>query len=262
MELEQQAVIVEARQKDYEDDARVAKDSKKAWDEAEEKFTKMALEFRRRRQAKDDPIDAPDTAARSPRLVKCTWEAKHADERCPLCNEDEPISPMVLEEIYGNIDKLPPADAEAHVDKVDLFLIRLEVRETLEALEAIDTFIPDRVITDWTSEERKAVTLYADQQLDLKNGLEPMVESDRLDRPTVLGRPHIPARVDADGVQVCTICTVRIPREANDDPYRESDLVGVDCAGKAPKATGPDHHYPDTGKKKAPAKGAKAKTKK
>jgi hypothetical protein len=169
---------------------------------------------------------------------------------------------MVLEEVFGNVDKLPPADAEAHVDKVDQLLIWLEVRETLEALEAIDTFISDRVITDWTAEERKAVTLYADQQLDLKNGLEPMVESDRLDRPTVLGRPHIPARVDADGVQVCSICTVRIPREANDDPYRESDLVGVDCAGKAPKATGPDHHYPDTGKKKAPAKGAKAKTKK
>jgi hypothetical protein len=43
----------------------------------------MALKFAARRQAKGLDPTTRRPAARSPRLVKCTWEAQHADDVLP-----------------------------------------------------------------------------------------------------------------------------------------------------------------------------------
>jgi hypothetical protein len=257
-ELEDQAVLVTALESEHETDAKVARESKKKLEDAKDLLVAMTLKFRDRRRAKGP--DPEETGARSPRLVKCTWEATHPDEHCPLCNQDEEyVSPMVLQEVFGNVAALPPADAEAHVESVERLNTWLETRETVDALEAIYTFIADDVITGWTSDERKAVTLYADQELDGTSGTADP-NAALLERPSVLGRPHIPAAAvrtgDGDGYepQICSVCEAVLPREHDTDAFQLTDLVGVDCSGKAPKAKGPDHHYPE--KRKVPAKKA------
>lgn len=248
LELEKQAVLVESLRKEYEDDARVAKDSKKHWDDAEAKFTHMALEFRRRRQAKEDGSD--EAAAPPTTRPACAWEAKHVGKTCPLCS-GETVGIVVLAHL-GDATQLAPTDASGHVDDVEKLLLGLEIEETRDALENVDTYITDEVIGSWSAGERAAVRAWADATLDKTNNVPDVVMPDR---PKVLGKPHVPAKPVDGEHQVCTLCEVVIHAASDEenDPYRVTDYVGVDCAGKPAKV---GHTYP---KKKKPAAKAKKK---
>jgi hypothetical protein len=252
MELEQQAVLVESLRKEYEDDARVAKESKKAWDEAEERYTKMGLEFRRRRREKDgEPQDASDLAADLQRQASrppCTWETRNAGKVCPLCSNT--VVAKVVERILG-IDVTPP-DANAHAADVDALLAGMDVDETAEALENIDTYIDRQLIASWPAEARQMVRAYVDARLDKANNVPDVVLPER---PTVLGRPHVPEAPHEGQAQRCAVCEVVVAPNTDHHPaYDVTDLIGVDCTGRAP-----DHRYPDKPKKKPAAAKAVAK---
>lgn len=245
LELEGQALLVESRRKTYEDDARVAKESKKAWDDAEEKFTKMALEFRRRRQAKDPSDEGPSFAKATPARV-CTYDAQRSesDDPCPIC--DDAVARDVLVSVFGNPDTLAPADAQAHVDEVKTLLAWVDVDLVRQALESVDTYVDHATIAAWSTGERQAVSAWADAAFDRANGKDVELPI----RPTVLGKPHIPEKAQLDEPQRCSICDVVLaPATAEGDKYQETDYVGTDCPGKAVA-----HHYPETGKKKATKK--------
>lgn len=253
MELEQQATIVEALRKEYEDDARVAKDSKKAWDDAEDKFTKMALEFRRRRQAKDEEREeraAHPGADASGRLVACIFEQQQAADTCPFCRGD--VAETVLTRLGYHSGAIPPADAVAHVDAARAFYVDLEVEETVQALETVRVFVDAGTVEGWTPEDRHAVTEWTDYQA--ASGSAHAANVPVPERPAILGKPHIPARTPAGERQLCSICEVVLALGTDDQPhYLEADLVGVDCPGKPP-AEG--HRYPQTGARKASKKKA------
>jgi hypothetical protein len=258
LELERQAVIVEQLRKEYEDDARVAKESKKLWDDAEERFTKMALEFRRRRQAKDEEREEraqhPGADA-SGRLVACLFEQQQTEDTCPFCRGD--VAPHVFERFGINVSEIAPPDIDEHVEQARAFYVTTEVEETLEALEQVDTFVDAGLIKGWTPEERKAVTLWADAVFDRdKNKHADVVVPER---PAVLGTPHIPAKPDAEGRQVCSLCDeVLIKSSVAGEIYEETAFVGTDCARK-PKPEG--HRYPASVKKPAGSKKSGGKKK-
>jgi hypothetical protein len=243
-ELEDQALLVRVLEDEQKEAARAATDAQKRLKDAKDKLVAMTLTFRDRRRAKEAPgPDPKETGARSPRLVKCTWEALHADAVCPLCGPDQ--NPILIEQYLGNPGALPPSDAEAHVDAVAQYLTACEIDETREALEALDTYIGADVIGEWTAEERASVRAYVDQQELIKAAtLGPGV--DRLERPKVLGTPHLPA-VLVDGIQTCAMCNEVLPLDDDHEAYEVTDLVGTDCRRK-PQAE--PHRYPQTGKKK------------
>jgi hypothetical protein len=190
--------------------------------------------------------------------VRCTWDVLHPDEPCVLCSDE--TAPFVVERILNGPPQAP-TDAQGHVEEVERYLAGLEVEETINQLENIDTFVDARVVAEWSPEDRKAVVLWADWQEDRANGV-PVPTGDTGEaltappRPAVLGKPHIPAEVrDPEAPQVCSICEKPLPKLGDVDRYEITDFVGTDCSGKAPA---PEHHYPETGKKK-PAKARKAK---
>lgn len=253
-EIVDQARNVERLKADYDDAKEEAASAKKALDKAAELLMSMTLEFERRRRDKTaEPPSAPPVEP-SPRLVKCTWEAAHPNDPCPLCGEKR--DEFLIAQLIPNPSALPPSDAEAHVEAVDRYLVSREVYETQQSLEAIDTYVSDEIVQGWTSDERKAVTLYADQQDDLKNNIAQSDDAPRLERPKVLGRPHVPEDPHTldEGPQRCSICNKVLPKAEGSYLYAVTDLVGVDCIGKA-AAEG--HHYPE--KKKAGKKSGKAR---
>lgn len=241
-EIAEQARRVE-RLKSESDRAKAdALEAKKALDKGAELLMRMTLEFERRRKEKPTD-DQPATPARTP----CTWEAKRTDgETCPLCNPG--TVPLVIEMHLGDPAQLAPADAQAHVDDVEKLLLGLEVDETREALENVDTFIDDDVIRGWTSDERAAVKRYADAQLDKANNVPDVVMPER---PAVLGKPHIPAQAIEGAHQVCSLCEVVIhaASDEDNDPYALTDYVGTNCAGKVVDAP----RYPKSKGSKKPA---------
>lgn len=246
LELEAQAVEVQRLLKIYEADAKAAKDSKKTWDDADALFTKMAIEFRRRRSEKVDAAqESTDRVEPEPRLVKCKWDEKNPDAPCPLCSDT--TAPSVVDRLVGI--KLAPTDAEAHIDDAQKLLFGLDVELTVEALENIDTFVKDADVKEWTAEERAAVIAWAEGQLDRINGVA--TTSDVPERPKVLGKPHIPSRCSVDEQQTCSVCEKVLPQIGDlSGNYQTTDFVGIDCTGQGP------NRYPEKGKKK-PAKKAK-----
>lgn len=245
-EIVEQARRVELLKADYDEKKQDASDAKKSLDKASELLMKMTLEFERRRKEKAAaPPDASEPEP-GPRLIRCTWEAKHDGQACPICSHQ--VVALVVERILGV--NVSPADAEAHVDDVDKLLVGMEVEEVSEALQTIDTYIDDAVIRDWSPEDRKAVTLWADYQDDLKHGVAHTENADleAPARPKVLGRPHIPEDpTTLDGPQACAICGEKLPKAEGSYLYAVTDLVGTDCSGKSKE---PEHRYPETGKTK------------
>ena len=189
LELETMSVEADRLHRIWEDDAREAKESKTQWEEASKRRDKAALEFRRRRLDKGEPLD-------------------------------ESSAPAV---------DAPPDDA-------DLW----------EAVKAAGQVLLPGTIEAWTDEECTAVSAWtADQNLE---------------RPKVLGRPHIApngytSETHDDGqtsveFQLCTQCDERILTITDGvEPYETSALVGTDCRGKAPA-----RQIQKRGKKKAAGK--------
>jgi hypothetical protein len=259
-ELEDKAVEVDALHREYQLRAEDARDAKKRWDGAAELYTKMALEFRRRRQAKVPSDDAPP--ARSPRLVKCTWEAQHADETCPLCNENDFVSPMVLAEVFGNVDTLPPADAEAHVADVEKLPRGLETRETVRrARRRLNIVHPRSPSIDRLdgrgAEGRHSSGRPAARHQERRYRGRRASSARAADGARQAARAPRSANDDAGyEPQRCSICDTVLPRENNCDPLRGHRLRRRRLHRQAPKAKGTGHHYPAKGKKKSAAKGA------
>lgn len=239
MELEEQALRVESLRKAHEDDAKTARESKKAWDSAELLYTNMAIEFRRRRCEKTSELpDVPEPAT-GPRLVKCTWESAHPGERCPMCNHE--VVDAVLDRLVGSTREA--TDAEAHIDEVDALLAGLDLEVIVDALQAIDTYIDSGEIASWSKEDRDAVLTWAETTLDKRDKDDVTIPA----RPAVLGKPHIPAAA-VEGIQRCSVCEEPLVRSSNpSDAYQLTDYVGTDCKGAHAKG----HRYPARGKKKA-----------
>lgn len=253
-EILEQAQTVEVLKRDYDDAKQEASDAKKSLDKAADLLMRMTLEFERRRKEKvaGGPPE-PAEPEPGPRLIRCTWEAQHDGEACPLCGEGRDEF-RVGQFMKANRDQLAATDAEAHVEDVEKLLLGLEVDEVVDALQTIDTYVAESVVREWSSEDRKAVALWADYQDDLKHG---RAHSDNSDleapvRPAVLGKPHIPEDPHAaEGPQRCSICTAVLPRAEGSYLYQVTDYVGTECSGKAV-----EHRYPETGKKKASRKKA------
>lgn len=248
-------------EKKVEDRKEALKRAKDELDDANTQLGRMLDQFERdeqdrkheqERRARQAEGGHPDGTT----LVRCEWERQHAGEKCPLCGGD--ANAFVVKAILGDPEKLAAQDAVAHLEDVERFLTGLEVDETREALGIIDAYIDAAAIAEWTPEDRKAVTLWADYQFDLANANEiaPETTANPPTRPTILGKPHIPAPQIGDGLQRCSICDEVLRREPDTDPYQVTDLVDTDCSGKAPEAT---HHYPVTSKKKPAAKAAAKK---
>lgn len=241
-DLEAKAVEVDALERAAKDAAREARETKKTWQSAAEVFTKMALEYRRRRRAKDEPAPDASNVEPDPR-GDCTWEAAHPGAVCPFraggLHDD-----ATLARLAGTARA--PHDAEAHVDEVDAFLAGLDIEQTGEALaQHVLTIVDTGEIAGWSAEDRAAARAWATA---IGTGTSTTANT----RPTVLGRPHIPAPM-LDGVQRCSICDEPLVKSSNAaDRYEVTDLVGTDCAG-APKE---GHRYParrKRGKKAAAA---------
>lgn len=252
LELEQQAVECDRLRREHEDDAKTSRESKKDWDEAEALYTKMALEFRRRRREKaGEPKDAADMSAdinRQADREPCTWEAKHPGVTCALCSNE--FIAAVVTRVLGQT--VAPPDAVAHADDVERLLLHEDVDVTQQALENVDTYIDASVIATWSEAERAAVTAFAGALLDRANNVPDVVLPER---PTILGKPHIPTQPQEGAMQVCALCEEVIAPNTDQHPaYEVTDYVGVDCAGKPAKV---DHTYPTSKKKPSAAKAKK-----
>jgi len=242
-EIVDQARQVEALKSDYDEKKQDAADAKKSLDKAAELLMKMTLEFERRRLAKDPSDEAPTFAAPS---QPCAWKAKHPDADCPICDVTVPTFEQTSH--LGDLTALAPKDASGHADDVEKLLLGMEVYELQQAFEKIDTYIPDAVIREWSSDDRKAAIVWADRQDDLINGVAQADDPDAPARPDVLGKPHVPEDpLTAEGPQRCSICEAVLPKADGSYLYAVTDLVGTDCSGKAPVA---GHHYPDKKKGK------------
>jgi hypothetical protein len=255
-DLVTQAEEVERLRKIHEDDAAKAKKSKQAWEGAEELLTKMGLTYSARVRQRDAGFrDTPTEPEAPPRLVTCAWVEQHPGETCWLCS----AVPAEVERMLGNPSVLAPRDAQAHVEEADRFAVAIDADTTQEALEAIDIYVSPDVLRGWTSEERKAAQVWADYQDDLANGIA-QTDPDAAEtpqRPAILGRPHIPQKPVAGERQVCSICeVVLVAASLEDEKYDETDLVGVDCSGKAPAEP---VRYPERSKKKPAAKKGRKK---
>jgi hypothetical protein len=134
LELEAKAAEVDALHDEYIDAKEVAADAKKAWDKAAELYTKMALEFRRRRQSKGD--DSPSLAEPTSRALACTWDKAHPDEACPFCDTTLTIEQRAaIVRVIG--EEILPTEANGHADQVVTYRTKLDVAETVDALAGL-----------------------------------------------------------------------------------------------------------------------------
>ncbi len=244
-EIVEQAQRVENLDSEYDAAKAEASEAKKALDKGAELLMRMTLEFERRRKEKPDVETAPP-ADRQP----CTWEAKHPTLRaCPICTGL--TAAAVIERLIGS--DVPPADAAAHAESVDTLLFGLELDELEDTLGGVDLVITRDEIGSWAEDDRAAVLTWAVKSIEHASGVPDITVPER---PAILGKPHIPSQLVPGEHQVCAMCEVVI-RPASEieayGPYKLTDLVGVDCAGKVPKV---GHHYPKSSKKK-PAAGEK-----
>lgn len=255
LELERQALSVDSLHKAHKAAAEEARDAKKAWDHAAELYTTMALELRRRRREKDgEPQDDADRQAAGAAGVTptpCTWEAKRPyGTPCPLCRQT-----VNAEAVARMFQYLAPPDAMQHVDEVDQMLTSLDVDATHAALEDIDTYIDKDVIAEWSEADRAVVQQYAQFKRSFEAGIAGQLENGStvtVERPALLGKPHIPAACVEGEHQVCQFCEVVIQPASEDRvPYKGTDYVGIGCPGKPVEA----NRYPSNrGKKTAAAK--------
>lgn len=244
LELEEKAAEVNALHEEYLEAKEAATDAKKAWDKAAELYTKMALEFRRRRQAKGDVSDAPTLADPPSRALLCTWDQAHPDDACPLCAVSTFADRDAIVTLIG--EEILPKESNGHADQVVTYRTRADVAATADALDGVLYDVHDATIAEWTPEQRAEVRAWS-------TGPDNSWEQ----APTVLGRPHIAAKAD-DGatVQACSECGA-VLRTWNEGDGSIVWLptcarVGTDCAGAQAE---PEHHYPE---KKPKAKRAKA----
>lgn len=220
LELEEKAVEVDRLHAEHKAAAEAARDAKKAWDQAAELYTRMALELRRRRRAKEgQPAeDLIDASERPANLVRCKWEEAHPGESCPICSDDT-LKPETAR------------DSVAHIDEV---VELLEVRSAVavsDALEAIGILVPIEYIRKFSDEDRAEVKAWAEFD---RASTEPVPP-----RPAILGSGHIASPyVDGQSEQYCTQCdAVLIEAPADGDQgnyYVPGTLVGTDCKGKPP----------------------------
>jgi hypothetical protein len=225
LELEEKAAEVNRLHEDYLEKKEEATDAKKLWDKAAELYTKMALEFRRRRQAKGEP--GPSVTDPVSRALVCVWDKAHPDDACPLCAAASITERTVIVRALGA--EILPGDAQAHAEQVVAYRAWLDVQDTVEALAEVIFDIPEETIAGWSGEERAAVRAWK--------------RDNRLPMPVVLGRPHIAASVeDGAKVQTCATCGAVI-KQLDDvkEAYWSGDLVRTDCAGAEPDG----HHYPE-----------------
>lgn len=217
LELESKAVEVDELHHEYVNAAEEARDAKKLWDKAAELYTKMALEFQRRRQEKvsvGEPVDALD-------CLRCTFEQAHPDETCPICGGIAESS--LVEGDYA------PRDASLHADQAAALLVSRDAEDLIESLEvACEMSVPAVTVCGWTPEERAEVRAYVDAA-DTDADSRPA-------RPTCLGTMHV-AGHPADGAQTCTQCDAPLIvwAEGGTEYYAVGWLVGTDCPGRAPE---------------------------
>lgn len=233
LELEQKASEVEALHEDYLEKAEEARDAKKAWDKAAELYTKMALEFKRRRQAKGDD-DAPTKADPPSPLLACTYSQAHPEDICPLCADLAPRDMIVR--LLGA--EILPKTALGHADQVRDYRERLDVQHTREAIEGFIFDVPLTAIIDMTPETRAAVRAWAAAGAQIKH------------LPEQAGRPHVAGTPGENG-QGCAVCGVVVA--AYDDiaeALPAGAFVRLDCAGAQPEG----HRYPERRKRAARAK--------
>jgi hypothetical protein len=243
LELEEKAAEVDALHDEYIDAKEVAADAKKAWDKAAELYTKMALEFRRRRQSKGD--DSPSLAEPPSRALACVWNKAHPDEACPFCDTTLSIAQRgAIVRVLG--EEILPTEANGHADQVLTYRTNLDVAETIDALADLIANVPAAVVAEWTPEQRaeaRAWATAAGEATDVES--EPPF-------PPALGLPHIAAAVpDGAKVQTCETCggVVMQLNELN-SAFMAGDFVRLDCAGTDVEG----HRYPDTAKPKKAAR--------
>lgn len=212
MELEGMAVEVDRLEREYDDAAAVAKDAKKAWDKAEEVYTKMALEFRRRRREKvaaGEPVNDLDQS-------RCTFEQLNPDADCPLCDNS-------IVDIEGM--SIAPKTSAEHAEQAAAMILTREVADLIELLAGEDMVVSEATVRDWSVEDRNAVRDFA----------HALIEDTypRPERPTVLGTMHVAGEPNDAGGQECTQCdaTLRTPDDETDN-YIPGWLIGTDCPGK------------------------------
>lgn len=136
----------------------------------------------------------------------------------------------------GEGEAIAPIHAHAHVDQVLAYRTKLDVAETVEAIQEIVYDLRAATIAEWSPEDRAEVRAW------LKDG----AAFDA--RPSVLGRPHVTAAVGEDAtVQTCGACGA-VLRTFDDgaEALPAGVLVRTDCDGQETEG----QHYPDTAKPK------------
>ena len=234
LELEAKAVEVDELHREYVTAAEEARDAKKSWDKAAELFTKMAIEFQRRRREKvsaGDPIADVNPA-------RCTFEQLHPDQTCPICVSEKDD----VRAAYA------PRDSAMHAEQTQEWLDDRAIIALQDLLdEAADVIVTDAIVKAWTPEERAEIAAWAEA---VRDKIDPLPA-----RPTALGTMHVAGTpTDAQG-QSCTQCdAVLIAANVVEANYYDiGTLVGTDCPGKV---TEPSHHYPPKRRAKAPGKTA------
>lgn len=223
LDLEATAVEVAALHKQAKDDAETAKESKKAWEKAAERYQRMAIVYRDRRREKVAQGEAVlDTAA-----DLCRFEQLSPGVPCPLCAD-----PARLEQ--SGVAR----DSEQHgVIARDLQLAteREAVSGTLAAVgfvltaEDLSTLPPEqyaKVIASYND----ASTPAAERVAAIEAVIAPHIASEQ---PAAAGE-----------VQTCTKCGTAIAIES--DFYVTGARVGFGCEGKA-KLEG--NRYPERKKR-------------
>lgn len=222
LELEQQALQVDRLAREHKEDAETARDSKKRWEKAADLFTKMAVEFNRRRREKAEPIAEPEPENAGGALVECLFAERHFGAPCPLCDG----STLGLEP-----SEIMPRDSESHVEQAVQMLDTRDANDLTEELEEAGIVIQGRIVKTWSKDQREQVRAWLLTRSDL--------------RPPVLGTGHIAAEVEAGAqVQACKECgAVLLQINDGDEPYQPGILVGTDCDGAG-------QAYPKTSRKK------------
>jgi hypothetical protein len=232
LELEAKAAEVDALHDEYIDAKEVAADAKKAWDKAAELYTKMALEFRRRRQSKGD--DSPSLAEPTSRALACTWDKAHPDEACPFCDTTLTIEQRAaIVRVIG--EEILPTEANGHADQVVTYRTKLDVAETVDALAGLVYDVPTATVAEWSPEDRATVRAWlANPDGTFEN------------RPAILGCPHLAEKAGAEAtVQACASCgaVLRTWQEGDGSIVwlRAGALVRTDCPGVEDEG----HRYPE-----------------
>lgn len=213
LDLEQKAVEVDRLKSEWETDKEAAAASKKAWEKAAELYTKMALEFQRRRREKVDTGSAIADLDTS----RCAWEQAHPDAHCPQCTDEKNQAPE-------------------HVAEIEAWLLGESVDSVVDALDSQAMWVKPEVIREWTQEQRDEIEAWAKAAVE---GADPMPA-----RPAVLGTMHVAGAVTDDEPQTCTQCDLII--NSGIDNFPAGTLVGIDCKGKPKEA----HRYPKPRKAK------------